>query len=333
MISKIFYGIDNNNREIVFKEVESLSDIDTTRRFLHDNLIHAYDLIQLNGKDYLTLEVAFYSLKDYLVLNTNRDINTMKTWIYDTIEGAAFLHRNGIVHNSIYPKHILIKANGACLCDFKYITHDADAMNDSKMIYSISKEIFSSNEFSKLTYQDCNTFLSPRVTRGKTKINTICNYSVDAETYKDYINKIFRFAIHEDISIQDLFKLLHLANRICQYGKQNFTINQMIDFLNGQKNDLIYLFNGVLWTKEITGPVHESLIALLNPYTYFNTLAFSDDRQVDQDRQSRQDRQDRQDGPKISQYKNDLIYTIFKHPLNYISFTRARVGCVNYIYI
>lgn len=325
-MSKIRYGLDNNNREIVFKEVESLLDIDTTRRFLHDNLIHAYDLVQINGKDYLTLEIAFYSLKDYLVLNTNRDLLKVENWIYDTIEGAAFLHRNGIVHNSIYPKHILIKSNGACLCDFKYITHNADAMIDSKMIYSVTKEIFSPNQFSKLTYQDCNTFLS-HTKRGKTKINTICNYSVDAETYKDYINKIFRFAIHEDISIQDLFKLLHLANRICQYGKQNFTIDQMIDFLNGQKNDLIYLFNGVLWTKEITGSVHESLIALLNPYTYFNTLAFSDDRQVGQDASQGEN------SPKISQYKNDLVYTIFKHPLNYISFIPNNVGCVNYIYI
>lgn len=88
----------------------------------HENIVALYDVIHTENKLMLVFEYMDKDLKKYMDSRGDRgqlDYATIKSFMYQLLQGVAFCHENRVLHRDLKPQNLLIKNKGQLkLADF-----------------------------------------------------------------------------------------------------------------------------------------------------------------------------------------------------------------------
>lgn len=97
------------------------SEVDIMKRVSHNNIVNLYDIYQTANNMYIVTE--FCDGGDlFTLLQKRRRLSERegKDHLRSIMEGAKYLHKNGVIHRDLKPANILIKDGVAKLSDFGF---------------------------------------------------------------------------------------------------------------------------------------------------------------------------------------------------------------------
>ena len=130
----VYKARDKNRSEIValkkiLLDVEpegipstAIREICILRELLHPNIVELKDVVATDDKLYLVFEYVDQDLKQYLdslPRDQVQDIRTIKSFLYQILQGVSYLHSKRVLHRDLKPQNILItRAGNVKLADF-----------------------------------------------------------------------------------------------------------------------------------------------------------------------------------------------------------------------
>jgi len=126
----VYKALNKNTGEVVaikkmkkkftsWEECMSLREIKSLRKLSHPNIVKLKEVIRVNDDLYFVFEFVeqnVYQLsKEKPESMTNENI---KSIIYQTLNGLAYMHKNGFFHRDMKPENLLIQNNSLKIADF-----------------------------------------------------------------------------------------------------------------------------------------------------------------------------------------------------------------------
>ena len=100
----------------------AIREISLMKELKHENIVALYDVIHTENKLMLVFEYMDKDLKKYMDSRGDRgqlDHATVKSFMYQLLQGVAFCHENRVLHRDLKPQNLLIKNKGQLkLADF-----------------------------------------------------------------------------------------------------------------------------------------------------------------------------------------------------------------------
>ena len=100
----------------------AIREICILRELLHPNIVELKDVVATDDKLYLVFEYVDQDLKQYLdslPRDQVQDIRTIKSFLYQILQGVSYLHSKRVLHRDLKPQNILITRSGNVkLADF-----------------------------------------------------------------------------------------------------------------------------------------------------------------------------------------------------------------------
>lgn len=86
----------------------------------HQNIVVMHDVIHMMDKLTMVFEYLEFDLKKYLdACNAGLDIITVKSLLYQLLQGLAFCHKQKVLHRDLKPANLLLNRSGILkLADF-----------------------------------------------------------------------------------------------------------------------------------------------------------------------------------------------------------------------
>ncbi|KAI9811100.1 MAG: negative regulator of the PHO system [Phylliscum demangeonii] len=129
----VFKGRNRQTGELVaLKEIHldseegtpstAIREISLMKELKHENIVALYDVIHTENKLMLVFEYMDKDLKKFMDSRGDRgqlDYATIKSFMYQLLQGVAFCHENRVLHRDLKPQNLLIKNKGQLkLADF-----------------------------------------------------------------------------------------------------------------------------------------------------------------------------------------------------------------------
>lgn len=130
---QVFKGRNRQTGELVaLKEIHldseegtpstAIREISLMKELTHENIVSLYDVIHTENKLMLVFEYMDKDLKKYMDSRGERgalDPPTIKSFMYQLLQGIAFCHDNRVLHRDLKPQNLLINNKGQLkLADF-----------------------------------------------------------------------------------------------------------------------------------------------------------------------------------------------------------------------
>ncbi|MCJ1478432.1 negative regulator of the PHO system [Lambiella insularis] len=129
----VFKGRNRQTGELVaLKEIHldseegtpstAIREISLMKELKHENIVSLHDVIHTENKLMLVFEYMDKDLKKYMDSRGDRgqlDYITIKSFMYQLLQGIAFCHENRVLHRDLKPQNLLINNKGQLkLADF-----------------------------------------------------------------------------------------------------------------------------------------------------------------------------------------------------------------------
>ena len=129
----VFKGRNRQTGELVaLKEIHldseegtpstAIREISLMKELKHENIVSLHDVIHTENKLMLVFEHMDKDLKKYMDSRGDRgqlDYYTIKSFMYQLLQGIAFCHENRVLHRDLKPQNLLINSKGQLkLADF-----------------------------------------------------------------------------------------------------------------------------------------------------------------------------------------------------------------------
>ena len=128
---QVYKGRNRETNELVaLKEIHldaeegapstAIREVSLLRRLTHENILTLHDVVNTEDKLVLVFEYMDKDLKRYIDAQDGPlDTATIKSFVYQLLNGVSFCHENGILHRDLKPENLLIDQNGRLkLADF-----------------------------------------------------------------------------------------------------------------------------------------------------------------------------------------------------------------------
>jgi negative regulator of PHO system len=100
----------------------AIREISLMKELKHENIVSLHDVIHTENKLMLVFEYMDKDLKKYMDSRGDRgqlDYITIKSFMYQLLQGIAFCHENRVLHRDLKPQNLLINNKGQLkLADF-----------------------------------------------------------------------------------------------------------------------------------------------------------------------------------------------------------------------
>ncbi|CAG8443662.1 11249_t:CDS:2 [Ambispora leptoticha] len=100
----------------------AIREISLMKELKHNHIVRLQDVIHTENKLMLVFEYMDQDLKKYMDTHGNHgalDPYTIKSFMYQMLQGIAFCHENRVLHRDLKPQNLLINKNGNLkLADF-----------------------------------------------------------------------------------------------------------------------------------------------------------------------------------------------------------------------
>lgn len=131
--AQVFKGRNRQTNELVaLKEIHldneegtpstAIREISLMKELKHENIVSLHDVIHTENKLMLVFEYMDKDLKKYMDSKGDRgqlDPITIKSFMYQLLQGIAFCHENRVLHRDLKPQNLLINNKGQLkLADF-----------------------------------------------------------------------------------------------------------------------------------------------------------------------------------------------------------------------
>ncbi|MCJ1243123.1 negative regulator of the PHO system [Trapelia coarctata] len=132
-LEKVFKGRNRQTGELVaLKEIHldseegtpstAIREISLMKELKHENIVSLHDVIHTENKLMLVFEYMDKDLKKYMDSRGDRgqlDYITIKSFMFQLLQGIAFCHENRVLHRDLKPQNLLINNKGQLkLADF-----------------------------------------------------------------------------------------------------------------------------------------------------------------------------------------------------------------------
>jgi len=102
-----------------WEECMSLREIKSLRKLTHQNIVKLKEVIRSNDELHFVFEYLEQNLYDLIKDKTNPlSETTIKSIIYQTLEGVAYMHKHGFFHRDMKPENLLIHQGMVKIADF-----------------------------------------------------------------------------------------------------------------------------------------------------------------------------------------------------------------------
>ncbi|MCJ1254755.1 negative regulator of the PHO system [Lignoscripta atroalba] len=217
----VFKGRNRQTGELVaLKEIHldseegtpstAIREISLMKELKHDNIVSLYDVIHTENKLMLVFEYMDKDLKKYMDSRGDRgqlDYITIKSFMYQLLQGIAFCHENRVLHRDLKPQNLLINNKGQLkLADFGLAR-----------AFGIPVNTFS-NEVVTLWYRAPDVLLGSRTY--STSIDIWSAGCIMAEMYTG--RPLFPGTTNED-ELQKIFRLMGTPSERSWPGISQFT--------------------------------------------------------------------------------------------------------------
>jgi negative regulator of the PHO system len=122
----VFKGRNRNTGELVaLKEIHldseegtpstAIREISLMKELKHENIVALHDVIHTENKLMLVFEAMDLDLKKYMDTRGDRgqlDYVTIKSFMYQLLQGIAFCHENRVLHRDLKPQNLLLTNQG-----------------------------------------------------------------------------------------------------------------------------------------------------------------------------------------------------------------------------
>ncbi|KAI9839142.1 MAG: negative regulator of the PHO system [Sarea resinae] len=122
----VFKGRNRQTGELVaLKEIHldseegtpstAIREISLMKELKHENIVSLHDVIHTENKLMLVFEFMEKDLKKYMDSRGDRgqlDYITIKSFMYQLLQGIAFCHENRVLHRDLKPQNLLINSKG-----------------------------------------------------------------------------------------------------------------------------------------------------------------------------------------------------------------------------
>ncbi|PWY73895.1 negative regulator of the PHO system [Aspergillus sclerotioniger CBS 115572] len=128
---QVYKGRNRETNELVaLKEIHldaeegapstAIREVSLLKLLTHENILTLHDVVNTENKLVLVFEYMDKDLKGYIdAQNGPLDAATIKSFVYQLLNGVSFCHENGILHRDLKPENLLINQNGRLkLADF-----------------------------------------------------------------------------------------------------------------------------------------------------------------------------------------------------------------------
>jgi len=98
----------------------AIREISLLKHLQHDSIVKLYDVVHTEKRLTLVFEFLDQDLKKYLdACPDGLDINTVKSFLHQLLQGVAFCHEHRVLHRDLKPQNLLITLEGQLkLADF-----------------------------------------------------------------------------------------------------------------------------------------------------------------------------------------------------------------------
>lgn len=97
----------------------ALREISLLKELQHPNIVCLQDVIMQEVKLYLIFEFLTMDLKKFMDTKSKMDMNLVKSYTYQILQGILFCHRRRVVHRDLKPQNLLIDKEGSIkIADF-----------------------------------------------------------------------------------------------------------------------------------------------------------------------------------------------------------------------
>lgn len=122
----VYRGVNNETNEIIaIKKIKidlenegipstALREITILRELSHPNIVELKDVVCEDNKLYLLFEYLELDLKKYFdeLEGESLDENTIKSFLYQILDGVAYCHSKKIIHRDLKPQNLLLDRSG-----------------------------------------------------------------------------------------------------------------------------------------------------------------------------------------------------------------------------
>mgnify|MGYP006276531733 CR=1 FL=1 len=127
---KVTKAINKNTNEVVaiktmkqkfysWEEWMSLREIKSLRKLNHDSIVKLKEVVRMNNDLYFVFEYVEKNLYQIMKENNNAvNIKDVKHIMYQTLQGLAYIHKNGFFHRDLKPENILLTDYKVKIADF-----------------------------------------------------------------------------------------------------------------------------------------------------------------------------------------------------------------------
>lgn len=97
----------------------SLREVKSLRKLNHDNIVKLKEVVRMNNDLYFVFEYMDQNLYQYFKENNNiLNMKEVKSIMYQTLIGLAYIHKNGFFHRDMKPENILMQEDKVKIADF-----------------------------------------------------------------------------------------------------------------------------------------------------------------------------------------------------------------------
>ncbi|KGB76674.1 CMGC/CDK/CDK5 protein kinase [Cryptococcus deuterogattii 99/473] len=93
----------------------AIREISLMKELKHVNIVRLYDVVHTESKLILIFEYCEQDLKRYMDIHGDRgalDLNTVKSFTHQLLQGIAFCHDHRVLHRDLKPQNLLINKRG-----------------------------------------------------------------------------------------------------------------------------------------------------------------------------------------------------------------------------
>ncbi len=212
------YDSNNTNNQYILKKFKLknniipyaiINEISFNELFKHTNISKIHDLCEIDNQ--INIIFPYYGLSIFeLNKNFYFNINNIKIFLKQILEGVNYLHKNGIVHRDLSSKNILIDSNNKLtIIDFGFSKINNINKIYNHNIYTIpyrAPEIILNNEYDyKIDIWAVGCIL------GEMLLNNLLLYMLE-ENDEEIINTIFKFIGTPTNIINNNNKIINIKN-------------------------------------------------------------------------------------------------------------------------
>ncbi|XP_040578801.1 cyclin-dependent kinase 1 [Lepeophtheirus salmonis] len=97
----------------------AIREISLLKELQHPNIVCLQDVLMQENKLYLIFEFLTMDLKKFMDSKAKMDMDLVKSYTYQILQGILFCHRRRVVHRDLKPQNLLIDKEGAIkIADF-----------------------------------------------------------------------------------------------------------------------------------------------------------------------------------------------------------------------